>query len=148
MSQAEMLLRDVMISAQERGNRISYHWAKVRLGHVLLRSGNLMEAHQILTDTAQSFGKDGYTIGVIFALEGMAKLYTTLGKPDYAARLVGWADLMREKIQDSRPAIEQADIDKIIAACLVKMGEVAFSDAYEEGKKLTLDEAVASALEE
>ena len=146
--QAETLLRDVMISAQERGNRISYHWAKVRLGHVLLRSGNLMEAHQILTDTAQSFGKDGYTIGVIFALEGMAKLYTTLGKPDYAARLVGWADLMREKIQDSRPAIEQADIDKIIAACLVKMGEVAFSDAYEEGKKLTLDEAVASALEE
>ena len=146
--QAETLLRDVMISAQERGNRISYHWAKVRLGHVLLRSGNLMEAHQILTDTAQSFGKDGYTIGVIFALEGMAKLYNTLGKPDCAARLVGWADLMREKIQDSRPAIEQADIDKIIAACLVKMGEVAFSDAYEEGKKLTLDEAVASALEE
>ena len=39
-------------------------------------------------------------------------------------------------------------MDKIIATCLAKMGEVAFSDAYEEGKKMTLDEAVKFALDE
>jgi hypothetical protein len=40
------------------------------------------------------------------------------------------------------------DVDKIIAACLAKMGEVAFSDAYDEGKKMSLEEAVELALNE
>jgi predicted ATPase/DNA-binding SARP family transcriptional activator len=146
--QAEALLREVMISAQERGNRMSYLWAQLRLGHVLLRSGNLTEAHQLLTETAQKFGKDGYSIGTIFALEGMAELVAAVGKPEYAARLIGWADLMREKVQDPRPNFEQANVDKIIAACLAKLGEAAFSDVYEEGKKMSLEEAVAYALEE
>jgi len=39
-------------------------------------------------------------------------------------------------------------VDKIIAACLAKTGEAAFSDAYDEGQKMTLNEAVAYALEE
>ncbi|HUF00757.1 MAG TPA: BTAD domain-containing putative transcriptional regulator [Anaerolineales bacterium] len=144
--QAETLLRDVMISAQERGNRMSYFWAQVRLGHVLLRSGSLTEAHQVLTETAQNFEKDGYTIGAVFALEGMAELFVSVGKPEHAARLIGWADLTREKIQDTRPDIEQADADKVIAACLAKMGEAAFSDAYDEGQAMTLDQAVGYAL--
>ena len=146
--QAAALLREVMISAQERGNRMSYLWAQVRLGHILLRSGTLTEAHEVLAETAENFGKDGYTIGAIFALEGMADLFMTVGKVEYAARLIGWADLTRQKIQDTRPNYEQANVDKVIAACLAKLGEAAFSDAYEEGQQMTLQEAVAYALEE
>jgi len=60
--------------------------------------------------------------------------------------LIGWA-ATGEKISDKRPYLEQADVDKVIAACLAKLGEVAFSEAYDEGQKMTLDEAVAFALE-
>ena len=144
--QAEILLRDVMTSAQERGNRMSYLWAQVRLGHLLLRSGNLIEAHQVLMETAQDFRKDSYSIGVIFALEGMAELFVAVGKPEYTAQLIGWADLMRERIKDTRPDIEQADMDKVIAACLAKLGEAEFSDAYDQGQAMTLDEAVRFAM--
>ena len=38
-------------------------------------------------------------------------------------------------------------MDKIIAAYIAKMGEVAFSDAYDEGQKMILDEASAFALD-
>ena len=55
---------------------------------------------------------------------------------------------MREKTQDARPNTEQADVDKLIAACLAKMGEVAFSDAYDQGQAMTLDEAVRFAVGE
>ena len=44
--------------------------------------------------------------------------------------------------------LEQADVDKIISACVAAMGEVKFSEAYEEGGKMSLDEAVAYALGE
>jgi hypothetical protein len=71
-----------------------------------------------------------------------------VGKPDSAARLVGWSDAFRLKLSDPRPNIEQADVDKIIAACLAKLGEVSFSDIYDEGQKMTLDEALVFAFEE
>ena len=75
-------------------------------------------------------------------------MYVAAGQPEQAARLIGWADAARKQIDDPRPLLEQADLEKIIAACLAGIGEVAFSDAYDEGQKLTLDEAVSSALSE
>jgi predicted ATPase len=132
----------------EFGGRQSYLWSHVRLGYVALREGNLNEARETFAETAQEFQKDNYTIGVVFALEGMAGLYVALDESKCAARLIGWTDSARKKIGDARPLVEQADVDKIIAASLAKMGEAAFVDAYEEGQQMTLDEAVAYALNE
>jgi hypothetical protein len=84
----------------------------------------------------------------VFNLEGIAALYVAIKKSKLAAQLIGWADATREKINDKRPLIEQKDVDKTITACLEKIGEVAFSEAYDEGQKMTLDEAVAYALNE
>jgi len=146
--QARAILEDIMITAEETGNRMSQLWVKLRMAYVALRSGNLAEAHDLLRETAQKFSQDGYTVGALFALEGMAALYVAVGKPAQAARLIGWADALRLKINDPRPNIEQADVDKIIAACLAKMGEVAFSDAYDEGRDMSLDQAYAFAFQE
>jgi predicted ATPase len=146
--QAYILLEEARQSAKEKGNRMSYLWARVRLGYAALRSGRLEEARDLFVETARDFQKDRYIIGVVFTLEGMASLYVIVDKQELAALLIGWADSTREKVHDTRPPLEQADVDQIIAACLAKMGEVAFSEAYDEGQKMTLDEAVAYALNE
>ena len=86
--------------------------------------------------------------GFVYAIEGVASLYVNQPRPERAARLFAWVDATREGIDNMRPKLEQAEVDKIIAACLANMGEVAFSDAYDEGQKMTLDEAVALALNE
>ena len=145
---ARALLQETAAVNKESGNWLDYVWARVRLGYVALREGNVIEARDMLTEAALEFQKDANIIGVVFALEGIASLYATLGKPERAARLIGWADTMRKEIKDTRPLFEQADVDKIIAACLAKMSEVAFSDAYDEGQKMSLDDTVAYALEE
>lgn len=120
-------------------------WANTRLGYVALRAGNLPEARGTFANTVQMFQKDQFTEGVIYTLEGMASINVLVNKNDQAAHLIGWADAMRKQIDNPRPFLEQADIDQIIVACLAKMGEVAFSDAYDEGQKMTLDEAVTYA---
>jgi predicted ATPase/DNA-binding XRE family transcriptional regulator len=127
-------------------SRMGYLWAMVRLGFAELLAGNIVEARRIFTEVARSFQNDGNQIGVVFTLEGMSSLYVTVDKPIVAARLIGWTDATREKIGDSRPKVEQADMDKIIAACIAKIGEVAYAEAYNEGSGLTLDEAVELAL--
>jgi rhamnogalacturonyl hydrolase YesR len=131
----------------EFGNRHEYLFARVRLGYVALREGNLAEARQIFAETVQEFQKDKYIAGTVFALEGIASLYVIANKVDYTARLVGWADATREKIGDLRLRLEQEDINQVIYACLTKMGESEYEKAYEKGQTMSLDQAITYALE-
>jgi hypothetical protein len=116
------------------------------MGIPALRAGKFEEAYSIFAEAAREFTKDSYTIGSAVALEGMANFYVITGKPERAARLVGWGDAVRKRVGDRRPAIEQTDMDKLISACLATMGEAEFSDAYDEGGKMQLHEVVAYAL--
>jgi predicted ATPase/DNA-binding SARP family transcriptional activator len=144
--QAYALLQDMLTLSKELGNRMGYLWARANLGYVALRAGNLMEARTIFAETTQNFQKDGNTIGVVFAIEGLAGLSVVVGKPEHAARLIGWADATREQIINPRPFLEQTNVDQNVAACLARIGAVVFWEAYEEGKEMTLDEAVAYSL--
>jgi len=146
--QAHILLREVLVHLEKSGNRWDYLWAKVRSGHLALREGNIREAREVLAETVLEFQKNKQKSGVVFTLEGMAGVFAATGAPKNAARWIGWADATRKEIKDLRPLLEQRDVDKVIAACISKMGEVAFADAYDEGQAMTLDEAVALALNE
>jgi tetratricopeptide (TPR) repeat protein len=145
-NQARTYWQEGLGIAEELGARMSSLWIRTRLGYLALCEGNLTQARDIFTETAQEFFIDKNEIGVVFNLEGMAGLYVAIGKPELAAQLIGWADAARKKFDDTRPRIEQADVDKIISACIAKIGEIAFSNAYEEGQKTTLDETVEYAL--
>jgi hypothetical protein len=77
----------------------------------------------------------------------MAGLYVATREHGRAARLIGWADAVRENIINPRPFVEQADLDRDISAIIAKIGSSAFEIAYDSGQKMTLDEAVAFALD-
>jgi tetratricopeptide (TPR) repeat protein len=144
--QARAYFQEDAAISNESGGRIEYLWALVRLGLAELRAGNIAEARQILTDTAQNFQRDGSRIGVVVALEWMASLYIAVNKAEIAAGLIAWADATREVIGDSRPLLEQADVDRDIAAIVSSIGNPAYQKAYDKGRAMTLDEAVAYAL--
>ena len=48
---------------------------------------------------------------------------------------------------DSRPFLEQADVDRDIATIIVRIGDAAYQEAYDKGHDMTLDEAVTYALD-
>ena len=126
---------------------MGYLWGRARLGYVALREGSVAEAHQILADTIENFHVDQSKNGLAYALDKMASLYVVIDKPEVATRLIGWSDATRKEIGDPRPRIEQADLDRDIAAIKTKIGSSAFEVTYDSGRKLTLDEAVAVGLD-
>jgi tetratricopeptide (TPR) repeat protein len=133
----------IVLYEKVSGSRIS--WPRVRMGHTLLRQGDLVHAREIFEICLQQFQE---LIGVVYTIEGLAALHLNQGQAERAVQLFAWADAMREKLGDHRPPVEQTDIDKDITVCLSRMGEAAFSAAYDEGKKMSLEEAVAYALKE
>jgi tetratricopeptide (TPR) repeat protein len=145
--QAYAYLQEELSITEELGARMSSLWCRSQSGYLALYEGNLTEARDIFTETAREFFNDKNEIGVVFNLEGIASLYIAIGKHEIATQLIGWTDATRKQLSDIRPRLEQADVDKISSACLAKMGEVAFTDAYDDGQKMSLDEAVMLALD-
>jgi hypothetical protein len=137
------LLEENIAEQKEFGYRMDVLWLRSQLGALLLRKGEIDQAGRLLADTANEFYEDGFEIGAVFAVEGMAGVYSAMGKYSQAARLIGWADAMRKKVADMRPSLEQADVNKVFEACLANLGEAAFSDAYDEGQAMTTGQAMA-----
>jgi len=146
--QARTHMQEDMTTAKATGNRMGYLWSRARLGYLALWEGNLAEARSILADVIGDFQKDKYEIGIAFTLERIANLNVLTSSPERAARLIGFADATREKINDMRWRVEQDYVDRDIAVIVAKIGNTAFEKAYEEGHEMTLDEAVALALGE
>ena len=143
--QARTFLQKNIEDHEKSGDRMGYLWGHARLGYVALREGKLEEAHQLLVNVIENFHADQNKNGLTFALDRMASLYALTDKPDIAAHLIGWSDANRMNLGDPRPHIEQADLDLSIASIKAKLGANTYESAYNTGRELTLDNAMAFA---
>jgi len=65
-----------------------------------------------------------------------------------AARLFGAMEAVHQLIRFLMAPIERAEREQGMDVAHTALGEEAFANAYEEGKKMSLDEAVGFVLEE
>jgi len=144
--QARAFLQKNIDELEKMGNRMGVLWGRARLGYVALREGALAEAHLILMDTIVDFSADEHKNGLAFGMDRMASLCVMIGKPVVGARLIGWSDTTRKEIGDPRPLIEQADLERDIAALKATLGPDAYETAYNSGQGMVLKEAVILAL--
>ncbi|MGE5083835.1 MAG: hypothetical protein ACM3ND_13165, partial [Acidobacteriota bacterium] len=89
-----------------------------------------------------------YNSAIACPLGALAALAIRYNHVERAGRLLGASEHTYKLIQFQLTPIERAEHDQAIAAARAALGEEAFTVAYEEGKRMTLDEAVAFALKE
>ncbi len=84
----------------------------------------------------------------LWCLAGLASADALEGRAQRAARLWGAAEHLRTSI-GARPApAARATRERLMAAVREELGEAAYADAWAEGEAMSLDEAVAYALED
>jgi len=147
-AKARAHLQEWLTLAEELGNRMGYLYGRARLGQVALLEGKLKEGYQILSETVLEFQKDENLAGQAFTLERLAHFYTLSNLPDRSATLIGWVDSIRAKIGDIRPSTGQAEVERDMAACISGLGQAGYQKAYDQGRKMALEEVVGLALEE
>ncbi len=144
--QAGDFYRQALAINRETGDLARQVTNLINLGATALSEGN--------SEAAGSFYKKGLKIssgmgdvrGAIYCLEGVAGAYWAAREPERAALLLGAAEVLREA---NNLPIEPADrlpYDRSIALVRDSLTEKAFADSYAKGRKVKLDEAVASAL--
>ena len=126
-----------------------YHllWVRAYMAYVVLRQGNFQRARALFEDSIRQTQKADLVIATVYAIEGLASLNVQQGQPERAARLFAWAEAMREKIGDQRPPVEQDSVDGDLAIIHSELNDPDFERLSAEGKTMTVDEAIALALE-
>jgi predicted ATPase len=122
-------------------------WVPVKLGYSALWQGDAARARRLFEESLQRFTEVDSMIGVIYTLEGFASLAARQGRPAQSARLYGWVDAAREIVDSRRPPVEQADVDRDLAAIHAHLDEAAFAAARAAGRAMSMEQAIAYALE-
>ncbi len=86
--------------------------------------------------------------GAVACLPGLAAVAAARGRTREAVRLFGAVEALLEQLGTSLERNERADYDRYVAAVRTELDQAAFDTAWAEGRNLSLDQAVALALEE
>ena len=146
-AQARPYLEESLARARKGGRLIISYWMLAHLAYVALRQGDWARARSLFIEAQKNFKEAALKIGVVYTVEGLANLAVQQNQANQAARLIAWADVTRDVIGDHRPPIEQADVDRDLASIQAQLDEAAFAAAQEAGRAMSMDEAVAYAIE-
>ena len=88
----------------------------------------------------------GLAFYVAVDLCDFAAVFAGTGRAEAAARLLSKAEALSEEIGGSFEGWAEEQNEETLAALRADLDEPAFAEAWEQGRKLTVDEAVALAL--
>jgi hypothetical protein len=79
---------------------------------------------------------------------GLAGVAAAEGQPERAARLLGAAQALIENTDAVIGPAERIEVERDLSAVRTQVGEATFTSAWAEGRAMTLEQAIAYALED
>jgi len=123
-------------------------WAYQSLGETALGQGDLPAARGWLVADLRLCREMGDRVSSVWCLAGLGSAAAFDEEPERAARLWGAAERLRAAL-GCRPApAARATYERALAMTRAQIGEEAFAAAWAEGRAMSLEEAIAYALEQ
>ena len=145
---ARASLEESLAMAQAIRNKWSIQEALIFLGNVVCEQGNTARAHTLLEEGLTIARALELKINVAFSLEAFGLLALAQGQHGRAARLFGAAETFRESISLPLSPVIHAYYERRMTAMRSALGDTVFDAAFSEGRALTVEQAVAYALDE
>jgi hypothetical protein len=135
-------------TANRIGNKRLMYSSYSELAHVLRENGGLEEPLGIYRDLLPKWRDLGHRSAVAHELECISYILAKMGQPQRAVVLLGATDALRKMIDSIPMPIEQVEYAREITSMREKIGEVEFKNSWQEGQRLTMDEAITLAIRE
>ena len=146
--QALSYYNDSIALIERSGDTVVLHWVHAAMAFVVLKQGDIGQAKEIFQSALRQFQKSNNLIGLVFIIEGVASLSVSQDQLQRAAQLFAWADVMRAKINDQRPPVEQGSVDKDMEIIKSQLTEKEIDEFSEKGRTMTTEQAITLTLEE
>jgi predicted ATPase/DNA-binding CsgD family transcriptional regulator len=118
------------------------------LGDMFAQQGDYRRAHALLSDSLRIRYEVGNKRGIWKCLVGLATVAREHSEPDRLVRLLAAADALSVSINSPRHPEEEAHYNQWLDFARDRLGPEGFSVAWNEGTRLSLEEAIALALED
>jgi len=147
-ARADALCQELLVLSAARQDRWCAGLAYWTQAVIAWRRRDLRRAGQLARDCIHAKRPFRDRMGFAHAMEVLAWVASADDDSARAARLLGAADTAFRWIDASRFGYLATDHDDCVAKTRTALGDRAFPAAYEEGTRMTFDEAVAYALQD
>jgi predicted ATPase/serine/threonine protein kinase len=147
-ARAKMLSEESLTLAREVGDTTLAGFALYTLGHVAYEQGEVGRAGVLLRESLLVSRESGDVRIRVFAIANLGLVAGAGGVPSRAARLAGAAEACFAALATNMNAAARERYDYHLAAIRAGVEDAVWQDAWRRGSELTLEEAVACALEE
>jgi predicted ATPase/class 3 adenylate cyclase len=145
--QAAIYYTESLSLAQETSYKVGMALALPNLGYVALRQGDTRQAAARFRTglaLAQELGTNQLIADCLAGLGGVA---AASGKSGRAARLLGASESLLDTIGATLAPTDQADYVRSMAIAGAQLDKVAFEAAWAEGRAMSMERAIAEAVE-
>ena len=118
------------------------------LGVVAGYQGNHATARILHEESLVLFRELGDKKNIAEVLPGLAAVAEANRRPKRATKLLGAVESLLERIGARLDPIERGDFERTLAAARAQLDEAAFAKAWEEGRAMTMEQALEFALKE
>ena len=144
---AAVLYEEFLAHYEERGDESGVAGTCIRIGAVMLYQGRNADAVPFLIRGMELHGRVGDVGGLAFSLEVIGFAVAAAGDGRTAALLVGAADDLKQQIGERESPARLGPYEQAVRMATDLLGTREFDAAYAAGRALSLDDAVALALE-
>lgn len=143
---AAAFFKDSLALSREAGNKRLIAYALRSMGIVALRQEDYAAADAFYTESLTLCRDVGDRWVIEECLEGLAGVTCARGTYMHAARLFGAAEALRDLLGRRRLSADQAIYDERVESTRTALGDNAFAAAWAEGRAMTQQQAIESAL--
>lgn len=140
---AARLFKENLALAREMGIKRAIAAGLLSLGPVEYRRGRYPRAATLLAEGLISYREQGNMDRIPICLAELARVSAALEHPERAALLYGAAEAQGMALDSTEFKEYARDVEAVRA----QLGEAIFEEKYAEGKPMTLDQAIAHAIE-
>lgn len=145
---ARPLIEEALTISRQIGNKEVLSSNLINLGAVAYSEGDFGAGRMHFAECLVTAQELGNKILIAYALDGFAAFAAAGEDAELGAKLAGAAEQLREQIGCRIELSDRRFREAYLAKLKIVMDEEAFAKAYEQGRKLKLEEAVALCFEE
>lgn len=116
------------------------------LGHIARLTGDIDQARKTYQETINRFQDFGNRAAVAHQLECFAAIAIAEEEPQRAAKLLGVAEALRERIGSPMVDYERVEYDQFMAQLRAMLPEAEINTLWAEGRSMTMEQAIQLAL--
>ena len=143
---AKALVEENLVLCRELGGKRGIAQLLHLLGLVALGQDDHDRATELFKESLALNQELGVKDFIAYCLEGLAGVAVAQGESEPGAIILGAAEGIRKAISAPPPPSERVEIDRNVAAVRAGLDEKTFTEAWAQGRKMSMEEAVEYAM--